>query len=140
MVDHGAVHREGSLHAHLEADLADGEGLADTVALAADDDALEDLDARTSALGDVHVHLDGVTGEELGDVGTERSRVDGVEDLHDRLSLHSPQVGCNYWKEQDVIGAVRRRARPWAPLRQSRSRHKGQFCHGSRSAQKRGAQ
>ena len=38
------VHREGALDADAEADLADGEGLADAAALAADDVAGEDLD------------------------------------------------------------------------------------------------
>ncbi|KEP72315.1 hypothetical protein HR12_46980, partial [Microbacterium sp. SUBG005] len=53
---------EGALHADLEADLADAEGLAHAVARAADDDALEHLDARAVAFGDVDVHLDGVAG------------------------------------------------------------------------------
>src|SRR6478735_4822828 len=74
VVDHRAVHREGALHAHLEADLADREGLAHAVALAADDDALEDLDTGAGALRDVDVHLD------------------VVEDLHDHYSLRPPQV------------------------------------------------
>src|SRR6478609_3980664 len=62
VVDDRAVHGERALHADLEADLADREGLAHTVARAADDDALEDLDARARAFGDVDVHLDGVAG------------------------------------------------------------------------------
>src|SRR3954469_23790446 len=44
-LDDRGVHREGALHADAEADLADGESLADAAALTADDDALEDLDA-----------------------------------------------------------------------------------------------
>src|SRR5688572_23839449 len=71
VVDDRRVHREGALDADLEADLADGEGLAHALAGAADDDALEDLDAGAGALDDVHVHLDGVARTELGDVGTE---------------------------------------------------------------------
>ena len=46
LLDDRGVHREGALDADAEADLADGEGLAEAAALAADDDALEDLDAR----------------------------------------------------------------------------------------------
>jgi len=92
VVDHRAVHRERALDAHLEADLADGEGLAHTVAGAADDDALEDLDAGAVALGDVDVHLDGVAGAEVGDVGAQGCCVDGVEDQHDLLFLRPPQV------------------------------------------------
>src|SRR5690606_38960314 len=91
VVDRRAVHREGALDAHLEADLAHREGLAHAVSGAAENDALEDLDAGAAAFGDVHVHLDGVTGSEGGDVGAERSRVDGVEDLHDLLFLRPPQ-------------------------------------------------
>src|SRR5690606_870344 len=71
VVDDGRVHREGTLHADLEAHLANRERLAHTLALAADDDALEDLDTRAVALDDVDVHLDGVTGAELRDVGAE---------------------------------------------------------------------
>ena len=48
--------------------------------------------ARARALGDVDVHLDGVTGAEVGNVGAERCRIDGVEDLHDLFSLRPPQV------------------------------------------------
>ena len=71
VVDHRRVHREGALDAHLEADLADREGLANAVSRAADDDALEDLDTGTVALGDVDVHLDGVAGGEGGDVAAQ---------------------------------------------------------------------
>src|SRR4029079_10698890 len=62
VVDHGAVHGELALHADLEADFPDREGLADAIARAADDDALEDLDTGAVALGDVHVNLHVVTG------------------------------------------------------------------------------
>jgi hypothetical protein len=41
-------------------------------ALAGDDDALEDLDARARALDDADVDLDGVAGPELGDVVAQR--------------------------------------------------------------------
>ncbi|GAB3848042.1 hypothetical protein GCM10029963_30440 [Micromonospora andamanensis] len=43
-VDRRAVDRVGPLDADAEAELADGEGLAQPSTLAADDDALEDLD------------------------------------------------------------------------------------------------
>src|SRR5262245_55018883 len=52
-----AVHRERALDADAEADLADGERLAQSVALAADHHALEDLDALAGALDDADVHL-----------------------------------------------------------------------------------
>ena len=64
----GRVHREGALDADAVADLADGEGLAEARALAADDGALEDLDALLGALDDPHVDLQRVAGSEVGDV------------------------------------------------------------------------
>src|SRR4029078_13048695 len=76
------VHREGALDADTEADLADREGLADAVALDADDRALEDLDARTAALDDLDVHLEGVAGPEGGDVVAQAGGVEGVEDVN----------------------------------------------------------
>src|SRR4051812_48309129 len=58
-LDDRGVHGEGALDTHAEAHLPDGEGLADPAALAPDDDALEDLDARAVALDHADVHLDG---------------------------------------------------------------------------------
>ena len=84
--------REGALDADLEADLADREGLADALVLLADDDALEDLDALARALDDVHVHLDGVAGTEVGDVRAEVGGVNRVEDVHSR-SLSAAATG-----------------------------------------------
>src|SRR5690606_25974026 len=92
LVDDRRVHGEHALDAHLEADLADREGLAHAVALAAEHDALEDLDARAIALDDVDVDLDGVTGAELGDVAAERRLVDGIDDVHDE-SLPAAATG-----------------------------------------------
>ena len=88
----GRVHREGALDADAEADLADGERLADAIALAPDDDALEDLDARAGALDDLDVDLERVAGTEVRDVGAQRGGVDSVEDLHRDLFLAVPQV------------------------------------------------
>ena len=48
----------------MEADLSHGERLVNARALAANDDALEDLDALAHALDDAHVDLQGVTGTE----------------------------------------------------------------------------
>src|SRR5215213_8046515 len=58
LVQDRRMHREGALDADAETDLADGERLADALALAADDGALEDLDARAVALDDLHVNLE----------------------------------------------------------------------------------
>src|SRR5690606_26078316 len=77
-VDGGRVQREGPLDADAEADLPHGEGLAHAAAGASDHDALERLDAGAVALDDLDVHLDGVAGTEVGDVVTQRSRIDGV--------------------------------------------------------------
>src|SRR5262249_38544592 len=65
-VDHRSVHGEGALHTDAEADLAHGEGLTDSVALAADHDALEHLDPGAVALDDPDVHVERVTGPEVG--------------------------------------------------------------------------
>ena len=83
LVDDRRVHRELTLHTHLEADLADDEGLANASTLTAEDNALEDLDTRTVTFNDVHVHLDGVTCAEVRDVGLEGGLVEFVDEVHD---------------------------------------------------------
>ena len=55
------VHRERALHADAEGLLADREGLAHALALALDDDALEDLRTAARALDDLEVHLQAVS-------------------------------------------------------------------------------
>src|SRR5207253_2223565 len=67
-----------------EADLTDGEGLADATAGATDHDALEELDPGASALDDPDVNLEGVTGPELRDVGPQRGGVKAVQRMHVR--------------------------------------------------------
>src|SRR3954470_1948242 len=81
-LDDRGVHGEGALDAHAEAHLAHGEGLADAPALTADDDTLEDLDARAVALHHAHVDLHRVAGAELGDVRTQRVGVESVQGVH----------------------------------------------------------
>src|SRR5829696_1836519 len=88
LLDDRGVHREGALDTDAEAHLADGEGLADAAALTADDDALEDLDARAVALDHAHVHLHGVPGAEVGDVAAQRVGVECVQGVH----VGSPRV------------------------------------------------
>src|SRR5947208_6723188 len=56
VVDDRCVDREGPFHADAEADLPNGERLADATALPPDDDALEDLDPLPVAL--THAHVD----------------------------------------------------------------------------------
>src|SRR3954452_16379188 len=82
LLDDRGVHREGALDADTEADLADGEGLADPPALPADDHTLEDLDAGAVALDDPHVHLHGVARPERGDVVAQRIGVEYVQGVH----------------------------------------------------------
>src|SRR5215210_4259933 len=73
------VDRERALHADAEGLLADGEGLAHTLALALDDDALEDLCTPARALHDLEVHLQPVAGLEAGDAAQLRA-LEGVDD------------------------------------------------------------
>src|SRR3954447_17744611 len=76
------VHREGPLDADSEADLAHGEGLPGTAALAADDRALEDLDPLARALDHTDVDLQAVAGSELGFVVAQLGAVDEVGFVH----------------------------------------------------------
>src|SRR5260370_29806058 len=80
--DDGRVQRESALNAHAEADLADGEGLADTAALAADHDALEELDPLPVAFHDPDVDLHRVAGREVGPVVAEVRAVDEIGGVH----------------------------------------------------------
>src|SRR5699024_5814559 len=82
LVDGGRVQREGALDAHAEGGLAHGERLPDSTAGACQHHTLEYLDTGAAALDDLHVHLHGVTGAELGDVVAKRFRVDAVQDVH----------------------------------------------------------
>src|SRR6476661_299225 len=82
VVDVGRVHREGPLDADAVALLADGEGLADATTLAAQHDALEDLDALLGTLDDLDVDIDGVAGAEGRDVVAQRRLVDEVQRVH----------------------------------------------------------
>src|SRR6516165_11347922 len=68
LVDRGAVHREGALHADAIADLADREGLPGAAALTPDHHALEYLDPRAVTLGDPDVDLQRIPGPEVRDV------------------------------------------------------------------------
>src|SRR5690606_7504485 len=69
-----------------ERHLAHGEGLADTAALAPDDDALEDLDTFLGALDDLHMHIQGVARTEIGDIAAQRALVDEIKGVHDHPS------------------------------------------------------
>ena len=62
---------EGTLNTNAEGNLADGEGLANACTLAANNEALEDLDTVVLTFNDLNVNVQGVTGAECGDVVTE---------------------------------------------------------------------
>src|SRR5918994_720540 len=72
-LDLGRVHGERALHADAEGLLAHREGLAHPLALALDDDALEDLRAPARALHDLEVDADPVAGLEGGDAAELRA-------------------------------------------------------------------
>src|SRR4051794_15094542 len=77
-LDLGRVQRERALHTNAEGLLADGEGLADPLALALDHHALEDLRTTPRALDDLEVDLDAIPGLEAGNTAQLRAleRVD----------------------------------------------------------------
>jgi hypothetical protein len=76
------MNREGSLNAYTEADLADSECFLKTAALTTDDSALEQLDALAIAFNNSDMHLERVTGGELGHVVTEALGVDQIDGVH----------------------------------------------------------
>jgi len=82
VVDYWGVNGEGTLNTHLEAHLADREGLANAVARTTDDNALEHLNTRTRTFDDVYVNLDVIAGTEVRNVVFERRLVDAIEDMH----------------------------------------------------------
>ena len=88
LVDLGGMHREGALDAHAEADLADREGLAVGRSGAADDGALEDLDAFAVALGDAIMDLDRIAHIERGDVLVDLLLFKCADDIHVQILLY----------------------------------------------------
>src|ERR687897_448927 len=76
------VERERALDAHAVAHLPHLERLADAGARAADDDALEDLDALLGPLDHAHMDLERVAGREVGDVGAQAGLVDEIGGIH----------------------------------------------------------
>ena len=68
LLDDRRVHREGTLDTDAEADLTSGEGLADSVALATDDDSLEHLDTRTRSFDHADVNVERIARAEIRNV------------------------------------------------------------------------
>ena len=81
----GGVQGEHALHTYAVGNAAHGEGLADAAALAGDHGAFELLDTLPVAFTDVHVHADGVTDGELGDLSLERVLRDSFDCVHLRF-------------------------------------------------------
>ena len=87
------VHREGTLDADTEADLADREGLACACAAHADDVALEDLNTLAVAFLDAVVNLHIVADEDLRNVFADLLTLDSADVVHIRsLSLEVPTL------------------------------------------------
>ncbi|VXB15296.1 hypothetical protein ARTHRO9V_120049 [Arthrobacter sp. 9V] len=82
LVDDRGVYREGTLYADTEGNLAHGEGFANAVTLAAQDEALEYLDTGVLAFDDVDVNLEGVARTELRNIITQRGCIYAIEDMH----------------------------------------------------------
>src|SRR5262249_38120129 len=61
---------------------ADRKGLPDATARTPDHDALEDLDPLPVAFDDPHMHLDGITGSEIGDVVAQEGLLDEIGRVH----------------------------------------------------------
>ena len=62
------MNREGTLNADTEGDLTDGESLADARTLAADANALEELNTLGVALDNLYVYVEGIAWAESRDV------------------------------------------------------------------------
>lgn len=75
------VNREGTLYADTEGNLAHGEGLADTGALAADADALEELCTLVVTLNNLDVDVEGIAGAEGRDVVAQLCCIDLVDNV-----------------------------------------------------------
>ena len=82
LADLRRVKREGTLDAHAEGNLADGERLTGGATAHADDVALEHLDALAVALLDAVVHLHVVARDDRGDVLTNLLTLDGANVIH----------------------------------------------------------
>ena len=63
------MHGEDALDALAEADLANGDGLAEPRVVAGDQDAFENLQPLLVAFLDLDVDPDGIARPELGDIG-----------------------------------------------------------------------
>src|SRR6185369_43665 len=67
VIHHLGVHREDTLHALAETDLADGDALTHAHTVAGNQHAFESLEALFVAFLDLYVHLNRVTGAKFGE-------------------------------------------------------------------------
>src|SRR5262249_26144490 len=72
---------ERPLDANAIADLAHEDGIANTGAVAAEGDALEDLNALLAALDDLHVDAQRIAAAERGDIGLLLGRLNLAADI-----------------------------------------------------------
>src|SRR4051794_6348082 len=80
--DDGRMDRKCPLDTDTETHFSDRETFPGPTPLAADHDALEDLEPLTIALDHPDVHLQGVAGAEVGDVVAQRAAVDEIGPVH----------------------------------------------------------
>lgn len=66
LTDFGRMQRKSPLHPNAEGVLSHSEGLAGAGALPLDNYSLKNLDAAAGALNNLKMHLNGITGLELG--------------------------------------------------------------------------
>jgi hypothetical protein len=82
LLENWGVNWESTLNTNLERDLANGEGLANTVARATDYSSLENLNTAAVTFDDVYVNLYGVTNAEGWDVIAQAGCVYNVKNVH----------------------------------------------------------
>src|SRR3954453_2092812 len=93
-VDDRSVHGERPLHTDAKADLANGERLAHTAILAADDHTLEVLHAGPVALHHSYADVERVARSEGRDVVAQGGSVDAVERVHGEAPGRETPCGC----------------------------------------------
>ena len=102
------MHREGTLYANGERELADCEGLSIAGTMTADDDALDRLNALPGALNDLVHDLDGVTDPEFGQVVTQLLLLDSANLIHETFLFSLWCVsGCHEARVSSIAKRLR---------------------------------
>jgi hypothetical protein len=94
LLDLRRMDRERALDADAERLLANREGLADTGALALDDDSLEDLDAPALPFDHLEVHPNGIAGLEPRQVGSQLSLLEKLDRIRHEKGAWAGLAGC----------------------------------------------